>query len=679
MSFTRVLPGLFFLLALLAWLKPLLTGRALFYDVLFKLFYPNQEYLRRCLLSGSWPLWNPHLYSGVPFMANLQSALLYPSTYLGLVLDFSWWAWANTWLHTALAGVFMYVFARALGLSAAAAALSGVAFSLNGNFLLRYPFPSNIQSYVWLPLILIAGFKKDLSLRRAWLLGAAAMALQFFGGHPQYLLYSLLACALCAALGPGRNRWLAVLCGCGLIFLALTAVQLTAALRLVLDSVRASGLGREWALAYSIQPRELLLMLAVPQWNAFFTPKSGDPHVVGFYFGPLLLLCAGLAFRLERRRWLVFAALSLTGLLFSLGKHFPLYPWLYEYLPPFRSFRFPCQAVYLACFGLSVLAGLGLETLPSRWKKILPALVVADLLLFGWRSTVTADPVVFRASPPLAAWLQENAGDSRVLLAPRTRYSLRVRGETETEAWLRFKNILFPNFPLAYGLYAADGHEELRLARYEKILDSIDQDPLSPWIDVFGVKYVLTLGTLPPKFRLVASGLPNVFLNPAAFPKAYLASGAVYVPDEDALEYVARRGSAFLRELIVVSKPRLAEPAQCRAAGKARVLEYGPQSVGLAVESSCPAWLVLTDAYDSNWRASVNDISTPVERVNVMQRGVRVPQGRSSVVFSYPLPLWPAAVSLITWLFVLILLFGKRIGQIIAVRLKLWRTPPGGS
>lgn len=658
-GFSRALPGLFFLLALLAWAKPLLTGQALFYDVLFKLFYPNQEYLRGSLLSGSWPLWNPHIYSGVPFMANLQSALLYPSTYLGLFLDFPWWAWANTWLHTALAGVFMYAFARVLGLSAAAAALSGVAFSLNGNFLLRYPFPSNIQSYVWLPLILLAGFKKDLPLRRACLLGAAAMALQFFGGHPQYLLYSLLACALCAALGSGssRTRWLALLSGCGLGFLALTAVQLIPAARLALDSVRAAGLGPEWAMAYSLEPRELLVMLAAPQWNAYFTPKSGDPHVVGLYFGPLLLLCAALAFRLERRRWLVFTACSLTGLLLCLGKHFPLYPWLYEYLPPFRSFRFPCQAVYLACFGLSILAGLGLETLPGRWKKLLPVLVAADLILFGWRSIVTADPVVYRASPPLAGWLKQNAGDSRILLAPRTRYSLRIRGQTETEAWLRFKNILFPNFPLAYGLFAADGQEELRLARYERILDQIDQDPLSPWIDVFGVKYVLTLGALPPKFKLVAKGLPNVFLNPAAFPKAYLAFGAVYVPDQEVLPFVKSRDSAFLRELPVVSKPPLAEPAQCRGAGKVDILEYGPQTVRLAVESPCPAWLVLTDAYDPGWRASVNDASELVERVNFAQRGVRVPQGRSLVAFSYALPLWPAAVSLVAWFIVLFILF----------------------
>lgn len=652
---------LFSLLALLAWCQPLLTGRALFYDVLYKFFFPNQEFFRRAVLSGSLPLWNPHIYSGVPFMANLQSAVFYPFTYLSLILDFQWTTLLSTWAHTALAGMFMYVFARNIGLSRVAACASGVVFSLNGNFLLRYAFPSHFHSYIWLPLILLAGFKKELKLRQAWLLGASAMALQLFSGHPQYLLYSLFACGLCAALSRDRKRWLAVLAGCGCAFLALSAAQLVPSILLSLSSVRASGFGYDWAMAYSLHPRELLLMLAAPQWNAYFTPASGDPHVVGLYFGPLVAISAALALRMDRRRWLPFAAMSLLGLLLALGRYFPLYPWLYEHLPIFRAIRFPCQAVYLACFGLAVLAGLGLETLPDRWKRRLPALIALDLLAFGWRGTITIDPAVYRSEPPLAGWVRENAGASRVLLTPRTRNHLRMNGRNETEAWLRFKNVLFPNFPMAYGVYAADGQEELRFSGYEKVLDQIDQNPLSPWIDVFGVKYVLSLWTLPPKFRLAAQGTPNIFLNPAAFPKAYLAHESIHVPDQDVMDSVKRRGSAFLLKSIIVPEPGDARRDECPAGGGAvQVVQYAPRSVRLAVESPCPGWLVLTDAYDPGWRARVNGKEQQVRRVNFMQRGVRVPRGKSSVDFSYPPEYIALIVSTAAWLAALLLLWRGR-------------------
>lgn len=645
---------LFGLLALLAWGKPLLTGRALFYDILFKLFYPNQEYLRQTVLSGSWPLWNPHIYSGVAFAANLQSAVFYPLTYLSLLLDFPWTTLLNTWAHTALAGVFMFAFARGIGLSATAACAGGIVFALNGNFLLRYAFPSNFHASVWLPLILLAGFKKDLPLRRAWLLGSAALALQFFAGHPQYTLYSLLACGLCAALGPDRKRWLFVLAGAGCAFLALCAVQLVPAVALSLSSVRAAGFGYDWAMAYSLQPRELLLMLAAPQWNGYFVPKSGDPHVVGLYFGPLAAVCAALALRAPRRLWLPFAAMTLLGFLLALGKYFPLYPWLYEHLPVFRAIRFPCQAVYLSCFGISVLAGLGLERLPAGWKRWLPALIAADLLAFGWKGTVTIDPAVYRDPPPLAGWLREHAPLSRVLLTPRTRNNLSMTGRSETEAWLKFKNMLFPNFPMAYGVYAADGQEELRPARYEKIMEEIDRDPLSPWIDVFGVKYVVSLWSLPPKFRLVAEGPPKVFLNPAAFPKAYLAHASVHVPDESAASYVKSRGSASLLKSVLVPEPGAALQQRCPSAGSAKVTRYASQSVQVSVESPCPAWLVLTDAYDAGWRVRVNEKEAPLHRVNFMQRGVRVPQGGSTVDFSYPLNATALAISITAWLIILV-------------------------
>ncbi|MBI3297422.1 MAG: hypothetical protein HYZ75_04620 [Elusimicrobia bacterium] len=644
----------FGLLAACVWWRPLFAGTALFGDLLYKLFFPNQAFLSRTVLSGELPLWNPHAYGGVPFAANLQSAVFYPFTYLALPLDFPRALAWSLWAHTAMAGLFMAALAQALGLSRRGALAAGVMFALNGNFLLRFAAPSHFHSYVWLPLILLAGFKKDLPPWLASLLMAAAACLQLFAGHPQFLLYSGAACLICAAASPDRRRWLRVLAGAAPAFLALGAVQLQLTGAFLGESVRAAGFGYDWSTMYSLTPRELLAMLALPQWNAYFTPSSGDPRIVGLYFGPFAAAAAVWGLRGRQGPWRPFAALIVLGLLLSLGRHLPVYPWLYDHVGFLRMIRFPPQAAYLACLGVSVLAGLGVERLPERRARWLTAFIAADLLLFAWRGAETIEPGVY-ADPPASAAALERLGAGRIMLTPRTRYDLKMSGETRAEAWRRFKEVLFPNFPTAYGIDAADGQEELRYARYEKVLDLVDHDPFSPWIDVLAVTHVLTRWDMPPKFRPVATGTPNVYHNPAALPRAYVVHETAHVPDEEVLAYVQRAGSAALR-LRAVS-PRPLEGGGACVGGEARVVEPGSQRVRVETESPCPGWLVLADAWDAGWRAEVGGVPEEVLRVNLVQRAVRVPAGRSTVEFRYrPRGFATAAwVSGLAWLTVLIL------------------------
>src|SRR5258707_15084688 len=69
------------LAASLAFYYPLVfLGRALVdYDA-FVYFYPQRVYLAQSLLAGRIPLWDPDLFLGVPFLANPQTAVLYPTS-----------------------------------------------------------------------------------------------------------------------------------------------------------------------------------------------------------------------------------------------------------------------------------------------------------------------------------------------------------------------------------------------------------------------------------------------------------------------------------------------------------------------------------------------------------------------------------------------------------------------
>ena len=60
-----------------------------------------------------------------------------------------------------------------------------------------------------------------------------------------------------------------------------------------------------------------------------------------------------------------------------------------------------------------------------------------------------------------------------------------------------------------------------------------------------------------------------------------------------------------------------------------------PDRVVVEAEASGAAHLVLVDAYDPGWRATVDGRPSPVLRANVAFRGVALPAGRHVVEFLY--------------------------------------------
>ena len=64
-------------------------------------------------------------------------------------------------------------------------------------------------------------------------------------------------------------------------------------------------------------------------------------------------------------------------------------------------------------------------------------------------------------------------------------------------------------------------------------------------------------------------------------------------------------------------------------------LERRPDRQRLETTSSGPGLLVLADAYDPGWRASLDGARVPVLRTNVAFRGVAVPEGRHTVELVY--------------------------------------------
>jgi uncharacterized membrane protein YfhO len=78
--------------------------------------------------------------------------------------------------------------------------------------------------------------------------------------------------------------------------------------------------------------------------------------------------------------------------------------------------------------------------------------------------------------------------------------------------------------------------------------------------------------------------------------------------------------------------------------GEAQIVDYREERVSVATHSDRAALLVLTDSWFPGWKAEVDGTDVPIERVDYLIRGVRIPAGRHRVEFKYEPASWRAGL-----------------------------------
>ncbi len=159
-------------------------------------YYPLYSFASRSLHAGIFPFWNPSLYAGMPYAADIQTATLYPPTLLTLWLgQFSYGALELLVIfHYMLAATFMYAFLRhGFGLHRAACVLGGLAFACCGFMTAHFGHVPMVQVASWLPLAMLSAklaTERD-SLRWAAVAGLA-LGMSALAGHAQIFFYVAL-------------------------------------------------------------------------------------------------------------------------------------------------------------------------------------------------------------------------------------------------------------------------------------------------------------------------------------------------------------------------------------------------------------------------------------------------------------------------------------------------------
>ncbi|HXF61721.1 MAG TPA: YfhO family protein [Caldilineaceae bacterium] len=147
------------------------------------------------------------------------------------------------------------------------------------------------------------------------------------------------------------------------------------------------------------------------------------------------------------------------------------------------------------------------------------------------------------------------------------------------------------------------------------------------------------------RFRLVHSGDVKIYENLDVLPRAYLVHSALAAPDAaSALDRLAALDFDPAQAAVVEGLDSFTNAAAPGDA--ATITAYAPERVAVQTRSQAPALLVLGDTAYPGWTATVDGAPAPIHRANALFRGVVVPAGEHTVVFTYRPTRWSWAVGL---------------------------------
>jgi hypothetical protein len=342
------------------------------------LFIPLRHFGFSELRQRNLALWNPHIYSGTPFLGTFQSALLYPLNFPYLVLSLPKAINLDIALHIFLLGMFMYLWAWHRKLHPLACLLSSILLMFCGAHFMHISAGhlTILSSAVWAPLIFLSidGLFEKRSL--GWVfLGMFAVSMQIFAGYPQYVFCTAVAAAIYSAFCIVRAKQRGII-ALGLIGIfaggiALGAVQLFTGIHAAGESVRSTGLpSYGFSALFSFPPENLITLLApgflgnirsIPYWGRWYLwEMSLFVGVTGF----VLAIYGAIYGDRNIRRFSVPMVIILTLLAF--GAYTPLFKILYKWVPGFNKFRGSSRFLFQVSLFLIMLAGIGIDHIIRR-------------------------------------------------------------------------------------------------------------------------------------------------------------------------------------------------------------------------------------------------------------------------------------------------------------------------
>jgi len=649
----------------------------------------------QALASGQLPAWTELVYTGAPLVSSGGAGILYPPNALLFALLPAGWAYTlSLGLHLLFAAWGSAALARRLGAGDAGQAVAALAFACGGFMVGHLENLLRVEAIAFAPWAFLAA--EGLARRpgaRAAALWALVIGVAALTGYYPFTVY-LSGWALLYALIRGLQRraplttagWALAGTGWGvLISMAQTLPTAAATLR----SARLAARDPTLPTDNSLHPTQLLELLApfttgADLWDAQMVLYAG--------LTPLALALLAWSPRARgalRRPEAALALIAAASLLLSLGEHLPGYDALTWLLPPLAELGRPYRLFIGGATALAALAGLGLSDERPRalagtltalaglgaalaltragsdapggalvtaagvaaalagagaaltgrraLAGLAGALLVGELLIFQARLTSDIGlPPQRLETPETAAWLMDR-------LEPGERFlSIRPADDEAPE-------LLWMQAPMRFGLASVNSPVTDLIPRWfaEAYGHGRDAPVSTEVLGLLRVRYVLARGYWRGAEPLgEVGGLKLSELTPA--PRAFAVDTARVMAREDMLRELGRLESpweaALLEEEAPLDVAPDAEPGGC---GPVSVTAATATSLTLHYRGERPCYVVITDAWDPDWRATIDGEAAPLLRAYGGLRAVAVPAvpavsaGPRVITLSYrPLALW---------------------------------------
>ncbi len=346
---------------------------------------PSKVFLIEELKQGKFPLWNPYILSGTPFLADINLGLLYPLNVLYVMFPPFQALTAGVMLDFIIAVIGMYILARSLRLTQFASTVTSVIFTLSGTMIVYINNVPMLQVAALLPWVAwtwMAYFYKPTKKYYCILVGL--LTFQIIAGHPQFTYYTWLwgiAYVLFVSPISIKQKFISFASVCGLVFL-LSAIQIIPFIELAGNSTRV---GRDFTYASfdSLHPFNIVRFI-LP--NIVGDSSGGTDWIqrgsVYGYVGILpLILLLWIPFKKVHARF--FLGVAAISFLLALGKYTPIFFVAYTFIPGIGSFRSPQHFLFLYTISVAILSGFSIDALETETKKnAFFRLIVPGALIF---------------------------------------------------------------------------------------------------------------------------------------------------------------------------------------------------------------------------------------------------------------------------------------------------------
>jgi hypothetical protein len=213
--------------------------------------------------------------------------------------------------------------------------------------------------------------------------------------------------------------------------------------------------------------------------------------------------------------------------------------------------------------------------------------------------------------------------------------------------------------PIYLGLYDVQGYNPLHLKRYDEFVTALNGAPQdyhtafllpsglrSSLLDLLDVRYIVQDATLPPDrddVRALDAETRAVFSTPwvivrereSAPPHAWIVHDVRPVTRGEALSLLTSGVVDPYRTALVEGAPPVTAAPDDSAAESVLVTAYEPDRMSIATQTAAPGLLVVSEIYESGWRAYVDGAEVAIFPTDHALRGIPIPSGEHTVEMRY--------------------------------------------